>query len=59
MTTPRQPREESSSASTLALNVVHDFAAAGSADFKCFSSGAQAHSIKITAIRVANLTNSG
>jgi hypothetical protein len=46
---------------TLATNVVHEFAAAGSVDFKCATSAGspQANWIKITAIRVANLTNSG
>jgi hypothetical protein len=45
---------------TLSTNVVHEFAAAGSADFRCSATGThQANFIKITAIRVANLTNSG
>ncbi len=46
---------------TLAMNVVHDYAAAGSVDFKCATSAGspQANFIKITAIRVGNLTNSG
>jgi hypothetical protein len=40
--------------------VVHEFAAAGSADFQCSATGTQqANFIKIAAIRVANLTNSG
>jgi hypothetical protein len=40
--------------------VVHEFTAAGSADFQCAATGTQqATFIKIAAIRVANLTNSG
>jgi hypothetical protein len=44
---------------SLALNVAHTFAASGTADFKCEGStiGAQASFIKITAIRLASLTN--
>lgn len=47
--------------STLLLNVVHEFAAAGSADVQCSITGgtATANYIKISAIKVANLTNSG
>jgi hypothetical protein len=45
---------------TLSTLVVHEFAAAGSADFQCAATGTlQANFIKIAAIRVANLTNSG
>jgi hypothetical protein len=46
---------------SLALNVGHNFTASGTADFKCEGSvvGAQANFIKITAIRLASLTNSG
>jgi hypothetical protein len=45
---------------TLSNLVVHEFAAAGSADFQCAATGTlQANFIKIAAIRVANLTNSG
>ena len=45
---------------TLANLVVHEFAAAGSADFQCAGSGTlQANWIKIAAIKVGNLTNSG
>jgi hypothetical protein len=45
----------------LQLNVVHEYAAAGSADFKCSASGAgaSANFIKVTAVKVANLANSG
>lgn len=44
----------------MSTNVVHEFAAAGSVDFKCATPGAlQANFIKITAIKVGNLTNSG
>jgi hypothetical protein len=41
--------------------VAHEFAAAGSADFKCATAGGtqQANFIKIAAIKVGNLTNSG
>jgi hypothetical protein len=40
--------------------VVHEFAAAGSVDFQCSATGTQqANFIKIAAIKVANLTNSG
>lgn len=44
------------------LNVVHEFAAAGSVDFRCAYPGsgtATANQIKVTAIKVSNLTNSG
>ncbi len=45
---------------TLSNLVVHEFAAAGSADFQCAAAGTlQANFIKIAAIRVGNLTNSG
>ena len=46
---------------TLALIVVHEFTAAGSADFRCSTTPGtvSANFIKITAIKVANLTNSG
>jgi hypothetical protein len=46
---------------TLVLNVVHEFTAAGSADVQCNYTGigATAHYIKMSAIKVANLTNSG
>lgn len=45
---------------TLAVLVVHEFAAAGSVDFKCQATGTlQANFIKLAAIKVANLTNSG
>ena len=45
----------------VANNVVHDYAAAGSAGFACAASvaGVAATQIKITAIRVGSLTNSG
>jgi len=45
----------------LALNVVHEYSSAGSADVQCkISSGvATANFVKISAIKVANLTNSG
>lgn len=47
-------------ASALALNVVHQFAGAGSVALRCVSDNpAYAHFIKITAIRVGTLTNSG
>jgi hypothetical protein len=45
---------------TLAMQVAHEFAAAGSVDFKCAGTGTlQANFIKIAAIRVGSLTNSG
>jgi hypothetical protein len=45
---------------TIALNVVNNFAAPGSVDFACSATGTQqARFIKISAIRVANLANSG
>jgi len=45
---------------TLSNLVVHEFAAAGSADFQCAATGTlQANWIKIAAIKVGNLTNSG
>ncbi|MGH7541476.1 MAG: hypothetical protein ACRELC_10795 [Gemmatimonadota bacterium] len=44
----------------IALNVVHVFAAAGSVDFSCSATGTQqANFIKISAIRVGNLANTG
>ena len=45
----------------IANNVVHEFAAAGSVDFKCLATvgGIVATQVKITAIRVGNLTNTG
>jgi hypothetical protein len=44
---------------TVAFNVVHEFAAAGTVDLQCddFGVNVQANFIKITAIRVGNLTN--
>lgn len=46
---------------TLSNIVAHEFAAAGSADFKCGATTAtqSASFVKLAAIRVANLTNSG
>jgi hypothetical protein len=46
---------------TLALNVGHTFAAAGTADFQCDAAGAgvAANFIKISAIKLGSLTNSG
>lgn len=47
---------------TLSLNVVHDFSSAGSASLRCQTvggAGGAASFIKITAIRVGNLTNVG
>jgi len=45
---------------TIAMNVAHVFAAAGSVDFSCSATGTQqANFIKISAIRVANLANTG
>ena len=45
----------------LALNVVHEYAAAGSADLQCnyATTAATANYIKMSAIKVANLTNTG
>ena len=42
------------------MNVVHEFAGGGSVDFKCATSAGAptANFIKVTAIKVANLTNS-
>ena len=47
-------------ASTLEMNVVHEFAGGGSVDFKCATSAGAptANFIKVTAIKVGNLTNS-
>jgi hypothetical protein len=46
---------------TVALNVVHEFSGAGAVDFKCngFGVNVSIDNIKITAIKVGNLTNSG
>ena len=46
---------------TLSNIAVHEFAAAGSVDFKCSGTAGspQANQIKIAAIKVGNLTNSG
>jgi hypothetical protein len=45
---------------TLSLIVGHNFTASGTADFACSGGlGITANSIKISAIKVANLTNSG
>jgi hypothetical protein len=46
---------------TVALNVVHQYTAAGTADLKCdgFGVATDASWIKITAIRVGTLTNTG
>ena len=46
----------------LSTTVVHEFTAAGTIDFKCMFTGSgttTANQIKITAIKVNNLTNSG
>ena len=48
------------SAATVELNVVHEFTAAGSVDLSCSKAGGdmvQYNFVKITAIKVANLTN--
>lgn len=46
---------------TIALNAVHVYSAAGTADLRCDGSvvGASANFIKITAIQVGSVTNSG
>lgn len=44
---------------SIALNVTHNYAAAGTADLQCGGAGQTANFIKITAIRIGNLTNSG
>jgi hypothetical protein len=56
-----QTSVSSGSPASLSLNVTHNFTAAGSVDFKCAGSlpGAAVNYIKISAIRVASLTNSG
>lgn len=55
-----QARVESNSPSTVSLMVLNTFAAAGSVNFNCSATlPQQANFIKITAIRVTNLTNSG
>jgi hypothetical protein len=56
-----QTSVSSGSPAALSLNVGHSFSAAGSVDFKCDGSvpGASANYIKISAIRLASLTNSG
>jgi hypothetical protein len=42
---------------TLSNSLTHEFAAAGTVDFRCSTGGAQTvSSIRIVAIRVANLT---
>jgi hypothetical protein len=49
------------SPASMSLNVAHNFTAAGSVDFRCDGSGlgASANYIKISAIRVASLSNTG
>lgn len=56
-----QTSVSSGSTETLSLMVVHTFSAAGSVDLKCDGSvpGASANYIKISAVRVASLTNTG
>lgn len=48
-------------ASALAFNVVHEFAGAGAVELKCnaFGVNVSIYDIKITAIKVGNLTNTG
>jgi hypothetical protein len=48
-----------SSGESMALIVAHVFAAAGTVDLKCDGVGVQAHFIKLSAIRLSTLTNSG
>jgi len=51
---------EAKPGNTLSLLVGHNFTASGTADFACSGGlGITANSIKISAIKVANLTNSG
>jgi hypothetical protein len=49
------------SGAVVALQVAHEFTAAGTADLQCngFGVSANANFLKITAIRVGNLTSSG
>jgi hypothetical protein len=56
-----QASPSSGAPETVSLIVAHNFTAAGSADFKCDGSlpGASANFIKIAAIKVSALTNSG
>ena len=55
-----QERVESNAPSTLSLIVLNNFAAAGSVNLSCSATlPLQANFIKITALRVANLTNTG
>ena len=48
-------------ASAVAFNVVHEFAGAGAVELKCSAFGVNVsiYDIKITAIKVGNLTNTG
>jgi hypothetical protein len=48
-----------SSGENMALIVAHVFAAAGTVDLKCDGVGAQANFVKLSAIRLSTLTNSG
>jgi hypothetical protein len=56
-----QASPSSGSPESLSLMVAHNFTAAGSADFKCDGSvpGASANFIKIAAVKLSALTNSG
>jgi hypothetical protein len=56
-----QTAPSSGSPASLSLNVAHNFSAAGSVDLRCDGSvpGASANYIKISAIRLASLTNTG
>jgi hypothetical protein len=56
-----QATPASGAPAALSLMVAHNFTAAGSADFKCSGTvpGSSANFIKISAIKVAALTNSG
>jgi hypothetical protein len=48
-----------SSGESMSLIVAHVFAAAGTVDLKCDGVGSQAHFVKLSAIRLSTLTNSG
>lgn len=56
-----QATPASGAPAALSLMVAHNFTAAGSADFKCSGTvpGSSANFIKVSAIKVAALTNSG
>jgi hypothetical protein len=56
-----QVSPQAGSPETMALSVAHTFGAAGTVDLRCDGTvvGSQANFIKLSALQVANLTNSG